>query len=453
VLQLGGLVYALYVFLGTLALSRYWTRRWTEAVVVHREGTVERAEIGDRTFVQLTIQNASRRRIPWLLVEESLPPDALRQHPPRLRIHGARAAVLSLRPGEIGALRYEIEFAMRGYYQLGPVLIESGDLFGLHRRYRLTAEPTYVLVRPKLLALEGYDLASRRPIGEVRISHRLFEDPTRITGVRPYERGDPLNRIHWRATARTGTLHSKTYEPSCVAGATLLLDFHLQSFQSHRSLLGAADPTHGLAARAALVAAAGQFTPGIALAELAITTTASLANAVCELGKPVGLVTNGRDAAERIRLEGWRGQFRTRTVARSALAPRDAHERLEPVTVETRRATEQLDRILDALARLELGDGLEFPALLLECQARLPRDATVTAVLTRVTEATAIALGNLRRSGFAVTAVLVSFDEQNYHDWASPPEWAGRLMGEGIDFRRVQDEASLTELCAAHFVR
>ena len=46
------------------------------------------------------------------------------------------------------------------------------------------------------LALEGYDLASRRPIGEVRISHRLFEDPTRIHGVRPYERGDALNRIH-----------------------------------------------------------------------------------------------------------------------------------------------------------------------------------------------------------------------------------------------------------------
>jgi uncharacterized protein (DUF58 family) len=451
-LRLGGLVYAMYVFLGTLALSRYWTRRWTDAVVVHREGTVERAEMGDRSRIRLTIQNDSRRRIPWLLVEESLPASALRQSPPRLRCQGGRVAVLSLRPGETETIQYEIEFLMRGYYQMGPVLLESGDLFGLHRRYRLATEPSYVLVRPKVVALEGYDIASRRPIGEVRISHRLFEDPTRISGVRPYERGDPLNRIHWRATARMGTLHSKTYDPSCVVGATLLLDFHLQSFQSHRGVIEAADSSHGIAARAALAAARENHLE-IHLAELAITTTASLANAVFELGKPIGLVTNGHDAAERIRLEGWRGHFRTRSVARLTLARNDSNERLEPLRVPTGLGTEQLNQILDTLGRLEMGDGLDFPALLHECQSRLPRDATVTAVLTRVTEETAIALGNLRRSGFAVTAILVSFDETKYHDWASPPDWAGRLLGEGIEFRHVQDEASLAELCANHFVR
>jgi len=89
----------------------------------------------------------------------------------------------------------------------------------------LTA-PHFLLVYPEVVPLEGFELASRRPIGEVRISHRLYEDPTRIAGVRRYETGDPLNRIHWRATARTGQFHCKVYEPSCIVGATLLLDFH-----------------------------------------------------------------------------------------------------------------------------------------------------------------------------------------------------------------------------------
>ena len=115
---------------------------------------------------------------------------------------------------------------MRGYYQVGPLVLESGDLFGLHRRYRVGTVPSFVLVYPRVLPLEGYDLATRRPIGEIRLTHRLFEDPTRIAGVRPYETGDPLGRVHWRATARTGFLHSKIYEPSTIAGATLLLDFH-----------------------------------------------------------------------------------------------------------------------------------------------------------------------------------------------------------------------------------
>ena len=41
-----------------------------------------------------------------------------------------------------------------------------------------------MLVYPKVVPLSGYDIASRRPIGEIRMTHRLFEDPTRIAGVR-----------------------------------------------------------------------------------------------------------------------------------------------------------------------------------------------------------------------------------------------------------------------------
>src|SRR5690606_14260702 len=135
-------------------------------------------------------------------------------------------AVISLRAESTQTLTYQLDCNRRGYYQIGPIVLETGDLFGLHRRHRILAEPHYLLVYPRVVAIPNYDIASRRPIGEVRMTHRLYEDPTRIAGVRKYQAGDPLNRVHWRATARTSTLHSKVYEPSSVAGATLLLDFH-----------------------------------------------------------------------------------------------------------------------------------------------------------------------------------------------------------------------------------
>lgn len=453
VFRLGLLVYAMYAFLGVLWVSRVWSRRWTEGVSAERECPVAVAEIGDEAEVRLTLRNTGRRRIPWLLAEEGLPLDALRQVPPRLRAMGPRLAVMALRGGEARSLAYRLTFLMRGYYPIGPVLLESGDLFGLHRRFRLATEPSFVLVRPKVVALGGYDLASRRPIGEVRISHRLFEDPTRIRGVRPYERGDPLNRIHWRATARTGALHSRNFEPSCVAGATLLLDFHRDNYAPTRRAVAENVLPRAVAAQLDALAGDSAKAVEVPLVELAATTAASLANAVYELGQQVGLVSNGRDAADRIRAEGSGRQFRTRSVARAMMSGTGSNERLRPVTVETRRGAGQLLRILDTLGRLELTDGLDFAGLVDEARPHLPRDATVAAILTRVNDAAAIALGNLRRSGYAVTAILVSFEATEYHDWADAPDWAGRLLAEGVPFRRVQDEEDLSRLCAEHFVR
>ena len=160
-----------------------------------------------------------------------------------------------------------------------------------------------MLVYPDVVPLEGFELASRRPIGEVRISHRLYEDPTRIAGVRQYEAGDPLNRIHWRATARTGQLHSKIYEPSCIVGATIVLDFHQAAY----------DPQHEPYR-----------------SELAVTAAASLANAVYEMDQQIGLVTNGRDAADRIRQEGWDYKATSGRSAQRGLSPFSAPQAARP---------------------------------------------------------------------------------------------------------------------------
>jgi uncharacterized protein (DUF58 family) len=164
--------------------------------------------------------------VPWALLEDLLPLTILKKDARLKVIKGKHVQISMLRAGGETTIRYQLECLRRGFYQIGPLVIENGDLFGLHRRYRIETRPGYLLVYPRQVSLEGYELVSRRPIGDVRMSHRLYEDPTRIAGVRAYEPGDPLNRIHWKATARTGMLHSKIHEPSTLSGATVVLDFH-----------------------------------------------------------------------------------------------------------------------------------------------------------------------------------------------------------------------------------
>jgi uncharacterized protein (DUF58 family) len=428
VIQSGLLAYAAYVLLGVLLFTRLMTREGLHGVEAERTVTAEEVEAGQRIEVEVTVRNAGRMPLPWVLLEDQLPGYALRERPPRLRVKGKRLQIRLLRAGQQTKLKYKVECTNRGFYQIGPLILESGDLFGLHRRYRVVAPPAYVMVYPKVVPLLGYDIASRRPIGDVRLVHRLYEDPTRIAGVRPYQSGDPLNRIHWRATARAARLHSKIYDPSTLAGATLLLDFHRAGYPSrgepHRSDLGA-------------------------------TAAASLAQAISQLGQQVGLVTNAGDAAERLSATNFRETLKrdssdvadrrlVQAVRAENQKPPEDHRR--PLIVPTGRGAEQAHRIRQTLARAELNDGLTLAELAIEAAPRLPRDATVLAILPAVPIESALALGALRRQGYAVAVILISVNE---------PELAyGRLAAEGIrDVRPLTGEQALPELCTAEVNR
>lgn len=419
-LGLGLLAYAIYALLGVMVVSRLLSRVWAANLSATRECNRFSVYVGDTVAVVIEVENAGALPVAWVLMEDLLPADALIHDPPNLRVKGNRLQLAMLKSHGRKTFFYQLECHGRGYYQIGPLVIETGDLFGLHRRYRVGTQPHFLLVYPEVVPLEGFDIASRRPMGEVRMSHRLYEDPTRIAGVRHYQTGDPLNRIHWRATARTGALHSKVYEPSTVAGATILLDFHQASHDRRQ------EPYRS---------------------ELAVTAAASVANAVYEMGQQVGLVTNGRDAADRIRQEGWDYDVRSRQAARKAAQMQPHSDRLQPVVVETRRGAEQLMRILETLARVELTDGLNLAELITETASRLPRDASVMALLPAVTAEAAVALGNLRRSGFAVTAIVNVYDQGDFE------QAAARLLGEGIDARHLRDREAIVTICRHYVLR
>jgi uncharacterized protein (DUF58 family) len=212
-------------------------------------------------------------------------------------------------------------------------------------------------------------------------------------------------------------LHSKVYDPTTLAGATILLDFHKDSYhkrgEPHRS-------------------------------ELAVTAAASLANAVALLGQQVGLATNGRDTAERLK-QKVKGSlaFQTRQAARHEVEMPEDDDRLKPLQVQTRRGADQFQRIRELLARVELTDGMTFAHFVLEVTPRLPRDATVIAILADVPVETAVTLSNLQRQGFAVSVVLIMIDPDTFE------KAYGRLMADGVrDVRHLASEQALADLCS-----
>lgn len=403
-----------------IAANYFLTNSWSTSTVAVRTGGDREVKIGSKVLVEISVTNQSKIPVGWLLVEDLLPTRALLFNPPALQLEGARVQVMLLWSCETRKLTYEITCNRRGYFQIGPTIMETGDMMGLYRRYRVGTQPQFITVLPEIIPLTSYEIGSRRPIGEIRMRENVMDDPTRLRGIRQWQPGDPMRSVHWAATARTGSLHSKVYEPSSLAGATLIIDLHKST-----------TPREHEPARS----------------DLAITAAASIAAALHDANEPIGLATNGRDAADRIRREGWQGDHRVRGAAAQAASMLSESDRLRPVLIEPSRGPVNMQEIVRTLARLERTDGLTLSELLVESESHLSAETTLLVILQQATEETIGALISLARRGRAVAVIINTYDINDYSPIAGP------LIAERIPTFHLSTTDSVADVCRQTLLR
>ena len=426
-LLLAGMLFgsALWIISGVVALlltliNAWLTKTWSEGVHARREEGDLETKIGSLIHNHIELENRSKIPVIWLLVEDLIPRSATLFSPSALEVDGERIDVMKLGGTQKKSVQYQIRCNRRGYFQIGPTMLETGDLMGFFRRYRTGAPPRFLTVLPNVIPLTQYEIGSRRPIGEIRMRENVMNDPTRLRGIRQWQAGDPMRSVHWPATARTGVLHSKVYEPSSVIGATLVLDLHRDSNPaSHEPIR----------------------------TDLAITAAASIANALHDANEPCGLATNGRDAADRIRQEGWETDHRFRAAATEAGSMVESSDRLRPVILKPDRGSIHLREMLRHMARLERTDGLTLPELLIECESELSSETTLLIILQTCDEQGIAALIGLSRRGREI-AVLI-----NTHDINDYSEIAGPLIAEKITTLHLSSEENLPSVCRQSLLR
>jgi len=403
-----------------LFVNFFLANSWSRATVATRADADEELKVGSRLPIEVKVTNHSRIPVLWLLVEDLIPTWATIFNPPTLQIEGDRVKVFLIGAGKTCSLNYEIKCNRRGYFQIGPTVMETGDLMGMYRRYRVGTQPHYITVLPNIVTLNSYEIGSRRPIGEIRMRDNIMDDPTRLRGIRQWQAGDPMRSVHWAATARTGTLHSKIYEPSSIIGATLILDLHTSSNPKNH------EPIRS---------------------DLAITAAASIAHSLHDANEPFGLATNGRDAADRIRLEGWTGDHRVRDEARSSAAMSPENERLRPVIMAPERGPTHFKQMVRTLARMEITDGLTFAELLVECESQLSGETTLLVILQECNAESMGALLDMQRRGRAVAVVI------NTHDINDYSRIAGPLIAAKIQTFHLASEDSIADVCRETLLR
>ncbi len=209
------------------AISWAWNRLALDDVTYERHLPLQRVFLGEEVSMTVALTNKKPVPLAWIRVDDELP-DAL------MVVGGDVSA--NVRP-KIQALRHQTSMAwyerihwdyrlrctQRGLYRIGPASIESGDPFGFLRSRRNTPHQDYLMVYPKVYALEELDIPPVRPLGDVKGGLQICPDPSRPSGHRDYERGDPLKTVDWKATARMQRLQVRTYEPSSMHTVILVV--------------------------------------------------------------------------------------------------------------------------------------------------------------------------------------------------------------------------------------
>lgn len=379
--------FILYFFFLAWLLARVWIWRAWRALEIARAFD-DHVFLGETARLRLTVHNNGRLPIPWVQVEDKLPQG--------LAPVDTFRAVVSLLPHESRTLEYAVTGSKRGYYPVGPMRVLLGDVFGFYTREMLTATPSYLTVYPKIVPLEQLGLPSRSAFGTLRTHEILYEDPARVVGVRDYAPGDSLRKINWKASASTGRLQVKKLEPAITLETLIFLNLNLEEYD--------------------LAYAEGA-------SELAITVAASVAVHLAGLRQPVGLVSNGRDrgataAEDDEDVETPRGlsarlpwEVDRRGVDELGFAtPLSVAPRERPtIAVATGKGRGHLMRVLEALARAQLRNGLPIATLLRQQAVRLPWGSTVVVVTWGRAMGLTEALIALRKSGFNVVVILVRF--------------------------------------------
>lgn len=182
----------------------HYTRRFSRATAYEGE-TVELIEV---------IRNAKPFPVPWLRVESRISPflrfgrggaDEERE----IAAQQYHRSAFFLGPMCQVTRRHEVTCLKRGHYDVGSVALTAGDLVGLSVKSRQLTLPCELDVYPRILSEQELSTPSTRWQGELPVRRWIMPDPFLTAGIRDYRPGDPLRDVHWRATARMGTLQVK----------------------------------------------------------------------------------------------------------------------------------------------------------------------------------------------------------------------------------------------------
>lgn len=112
----------------------------------------------------------------------------------------------------------------RGYYEIRTAGVAASDLLTGRNYLTDQSQNSAMYVYPAQVDTGRIALICQAVSGMVMTQNRLYPDPFEFSGIREYNRTDPMKQINWKASARMGNLMVNQYDSTTSAEVTVFLD-------------------------------------------------------------------------------------------------------------------------------------------------------------------------------------------------------------------------------------
>ncbi|HIA03691.1 MAG TPA: DUF58 domain-containing protein [Myxococcales bacterium] len=197
----------LYLILGMLlsliVLSGILSELSLQGIVVKRH-YCDAVHAQTAGFMAIEITNTKKRLSSFCVeIEESFD-DAL-------PVEQRPAYALNLHPGQSKTIALRLNFERRGLWKSTGLKIATRFPFSFFRKSRVVASPTEFLVFPAIREVSPPNLTMEADFGAEE-SRQVVGIGSEYHALREYSEGDDPRSIHWKSTARLGTLICREYE-------------------------------------------------------------------------------------------------------------------------------------------------------------------------------------------------------------------------------------------------
>jgi len=171
--------------------------------------------LGRKSSVAVTVRSAATRALSATIMDDPVA-DARAEGLP------ARATVP---PGGEVTVRYDVIPERRGKRELGAVTVRYTAPLGLVARQETTPIAGSVEVYPDVHAARALEALRRQGRKDARLgSLRVRGGDTEFERLRPYQSGDEVRRVDWRATARKDDLVVRQFQAESDQNVVFAID-------------------------------------------------------------------------------------------------------------------------------------------------------------------------------------------------------------------------------------